>query len=486
MRYLTMLWVLLICTQPTFSQDQQDLTGKAVDFPSRFFTKINQKTVSLDDQLTRQTEKYLTSLSRKERRLKTKLYAQDSAKAAALYGNDPQQQYAAYIQKLKNDSSRIVHSMGPEYLPYADSLRVSLAFLNKNPQLFGAARALPAGMQNSLAQLQQLQAKLLDADEIKQFIQQRKEQIRQCLLGYESPPPGANGILDNYNKQLYYYSVQVRQYREDLNDPGKMLQEALSVLCKLPAFASFMKTNSFLAGLFGVPSNYGSPDALTGMQTRDQVLSMIQNQVGSGGPSAAGAVQSSLQTASQDITNMQNKISSMGAGGGTMDMPNFKPQNVKTKTFFQRLEYGTNVQTQSSAYYYPVTTDLGLSIAYKMTDQNTIGLGASYKIGFGSSFQHASLSSQGIGLRSFANIQAKKSFFLSGGFEYNYQPVQSDLSQTLALKSWSQSGLIGVSKIVSMKTRVFKKTNLQLLWDFLSADQVPRTQPFKFRVGYSF
>jgi hypothetical protein len=95
------------------------------------------------------------------------------------------------------------------------------------------------------------------------------------------------------------------------------------------------------------------------------------------------------------------------------------------------------------------------------------------------------MSSQGAGLRSFVDIQAKKTFYLSGGFEYNYQPIIGTLLKISDLNNWSKSGLIGVSKVVSMKSKVFKSTKIQLFWDFLSYYQMPRTQPFVFRVGYS-
>jgi hypothetical protein len=54
------------------------------------------------------------------------------------------------------------------------------------------------------------------------------------------------------------------------------------------------------------------------------------------------------------------------------------------------------------------------------------------------------------------------------------------------LSKWQQSGLVGISKVISIKSKFFKKTKLQLLWDFLSYEQVPRTQALKFRVGYNF
>lgn len=453
------------------------------NLPHKFFNKINNKTTSLDKELNKQTGKYIRKLIKLEARLEKKLYKSDSVKANVLFDNNPEQQYVAFAQKLKKDSACVIHSLGTEYLPFADSLSGSLAFLNKNPQLLSS---LKGGDQAKAAldHLLQLETKLQDADQLKAFIQERRSQIKQALSKYTDLPGGVSKIYNNYNKQQYYYSEQVRQYRQILNDPDKMLMTALSLLNELPAFTEFMKNNSFLAGLFRVPANYGGTEALSGLQTRDQVLAIIHAQVASGGPNASSAIQSSLQSGQQDLNNLKNKLGSLGAGSGDMDMPDFKPVQQKTKIFLQRLEYGTNLQTQHAAYYFPTTTDLGLSVGYKISDKNTIGIGASYKVGWGKDLQHISISSQGVGFRSFADIQAKKSFYLSGGFEYNYQPVGWSVTGTV--NSWQQSGLIGLSKIVSMNTKVFKKTKIQLLWDFLSYGQPRETQHFKFRAGYNF
>jgi hypothetical protein len=53
------------------------------------------------------------------------------------------------------------------------------------------------------------------------------------------------------------------------------------------------------------------------------------------------------------------------------------------------------------------------------------------------------------------------------------------------MNAWQQSGLIGISKVVSVKSKFFKNTKLQLLWDFLSYQQVPQNQAIVFRVGYN-
>jgi hypothetical protein len=51
---------------------------------------------------------------------------------------------------------------------------------------------------------------------------------------------------------------------------------------------------------------------------------------------------------------------------------------------------------------------------------------------------------------------------------------------------WQQSGLIGLSKMVSLPGKVVKKTKVSILWDFLSFYQRPPTQAFNFRIGYIF
>jgi hypothetical protein len=127
---------------------------------------------------------------------------------------------------------------------------------------------------------------------------------------------------------------------------------------------------------------------------------------------------------------------------------------------------------------------MGLSIGYRLNSRGTVGIGGSYKLGWGQSINHMKLSSQGASLRSFLDFQLKKSFYLSGGYELNYQQAFTSLSQLSAVSDWTRSGLVGISKIVSLKGRLLKKTKVQLLWDFLSYSQLPKTNPFKFRVGY--
>jgi hypothetical protein len=114
-------------------------------------------------------------------------------------------------------------------------------------------------------------------------------------------------------------------------------------------------------------------------------------------------------------------------------------------------------------------------------------------MGMGSGWKNIRLSNQGMGIRSFIDWKLKGSFWLSGGYEQNYKSQLNGLLSNSpqggvqqSVSSWQESGLIGLSKVVSLKTKFFKKTKVQLLWDFLSYRQLPRAQPLVFRLGYNF
>jgi len=483
--FLSGMTLLCLSMSACYGQDQVTVSDKVIDLPSKLFIRIQGKTADLDKQLTAQTDKYLAKMAKREERLRKKLYKIDSTAAKDLFANSAEQ-YAALSQKIKTDTGSRTQSMSGEYQPYTDSLKVSLKFLQQNPSASSLSPKMQSELQSSSSQLQALQAKMQDADQVKSYVQQRKQQIGDYITQHASLAGVLGKQYQGMNQDAYYYSQQVRQYKEMLNDPDALEQKALSLLNQLPAFQSFMKQNSQLAGLFNLPANYGSPQGLVGLQTRDQVNSLIQGQVASGGAGGAAALQSNLQSAESQLDSYKDKLSQLGKGSGDIEMPNFKPNDQKTRTFWKRLEYGTNFQTTRNNYYFPTVSDLGLSVGYRLTNTSTIGIGASYKLGWGNGIQHVALSSQGAGLRSFLDIKIKGSFSATGGLEYNYTTPFRSAQQLRHWADWTKSGLIGITKTVSIKSRVFKKTRVSLLWDFLSYSQIPKTPSLLFRIGYNF
>jgi hypothetical protein len=441
---------------------------------------MQSKLTNLDGQLTKQTQKYLDRMAKKEAKIQKKLSKVDSAGAKSLFAGSAQQ-YASLSQKLATDTGGMHLHLSGEYQAYTDSLQGMLKFLQANPGSLNADQ-----LQGSLKQVQTLQAKFQDADQVKAYIKQRRQQISQYIQQHANVSGLMGKDYQAWSQEAYYYGQQVRTYKEMLSDPDKLEKQALALLGKLPAFQSFMQKNSQLAGLFNLPGgNLSVPQALAGLQTRSQVGGLINQQVSSGGAAGVPSIQGNIETAQSKFNTYKDKLLQAGGGNSDKDVADFRPNEQKTKTFSHRLEYGANFQTTKTNYF-PTTTDFGLSIGYKLNDRSTIGLGASYKLGWGSGIQHIVFSSQGVGLRSYLDVKIKGSFSATGGYEYNHATPFANVQQLRQWSGWSVSGLIGVSKTVSMKSRVFKKTKVQLLWDFLSYQQVPKTQPVLFRIGYDF
>ena len=83
--------------------------------------------------------------------------------------------------------------------------------------------------------------------------------------------------LDVYKRQ-YYYKQQIQEYKDQLNNPEKLQQKAMSILRELPAFQTFMRKNSFLSSIFLTenPTDINDP-SLAGLQRRTVVEAQIQN-----------------------------------------------------------------------------------------------------------------------------------------------------------------------------------------------------------------
>jgi hypothetical protein len=458
----------------SYAQISDSSLKTSLQLPDKYYSKVNKKISSVNDQLTKKSLKYLAKFQGQERKLQQKLHRLHPELAMT----DATEKYNEFSQKIKGKTTGATKIVSGEYRPYLDSLGTSLSFLK---QFNGISDKVKEPLKN----FDLLQGNLQESEKIKAFIAERKNQIKELLSNYTHLPAGLKNEYTKLNKTAYYYSAQVREYKEMLKDPDKMEKKALGILSELPAFQKFMKENSQLGNLFGIPANYASSEALQGLQTIDQVRQLVTSRIGAG-PNATAMLQQHVQAAQGELNKFKDKLNQLGGGSADIEMPDFKVKNQKTKKFLQRLEYGSNLQTTRGTYSFPTTTDIGLSVAYKLNNKNSIGIGASYKGGWGKDIQHINITAEGLGLRSFFEFKLKKSFYATGGLEYNFQQPFHSLQQIENTDAWQQSGLIGISKVVDVKSKIFKKTKIQLLWDFLSYQQNIRTQPLKFRVGYNF
>lgn len=256
----------------------QDDTLYLPKLPSKYLDNISSRTSSLEQKLDKKTAKALSQLQKQEERIKNKLAKKDSLKAAEVFGN-AKQQYDQLEQKLAAKTSL------QQYIPSLDTLNTSLKFLQQNPHLLSSGKEVQKKLQDATAKMQGLQTQLQNAEDVKKFLKERRQYLKDQLanLGFAKE-------LKKLNKQVYYYSAQVSEYKSLLKDHKKAEKKALELLSETKQFQHFMRKNSMLASLFRLPGDPADPSSqqasLAGLQTRTQVSGMIQQQIAAGGPNA--------------------------------------------------------------------------------------------------------------------------------------------------------------------------------------------------------
>ncbi len=432
---------------------------------------IDRQASKINDKLDKKAEKVLKAFEKQERKFYSKLINTKDSVIARTRMAQLNNQYSSLKNTLTGKTKKI-----QQYLPALDSIQGVLSFLDSKD---------PTGpLKNVLEKTKALQQNFDKSEKVKEFIKQRKRQLTD-LVGNSMPAKA----LKNLNKKVYYYSQQVKEYKAILNDPDMAMKKALALLKETKLFQDFFSKNSMLASLFPMPSNSGSINSTSGfagLQTRTQLSQYMLQANFSNTNNSLQNLQQKIQGAEAELTSLRNRIDQLGGNSEELEMPNFKPNSQRSKSFFKRLELGTNFQTKSANNLFPTTTDLGLSIGYKFNDKSVIGIGSSYKLGWGHGWNNINLSSQGFGVRSFVDMKIKKSWWISGGYEQNYQAEFNRITLLKDFNSWQKSGLLGMSKTVSLNSKILKSTKVQFLWDFLSGSQRPRTQPIVIRVGYSF
>ena len=470
---LTTFVFLLLLSATVLAQKVDSAANNLLQISSKYIGEIDSKIEIYSNRITSKTEKTLIKLSLWENKIKILLEVSSPETAERLFGNN-QLTFTKLLEQVKQGESIMLQYQAP-YNKYRDDITTSLKYLTQ--QKAELDDKVIKKVKAASSKMQELDAEENKIEALQQFMKERKKELIQQAFAVI----GNSKYLVKINKEYFYYVETIKNYKQLFSDSKKAEETALIILNKIPAFQKFMQQNSMLASLFGPPGGgAGSAASLantTGLQTRASVQNLIQNSISAGGPNAQQAISQNMQQAQTELTKLKDKLltSALGVGGTEGgELPDFKPNMQKTKTFKQRLDYGLNFQFGKSNTFIPATANMALSIGYKLNDKSIIGVGASYILGMGA-FQHIQFTNKGIGLRSFIDWKLKKNFFVSGGYEMNHNTQFDNFAQLRGYDAWQQSALLGFTKKIDVKSKWFKSSNIQVLYDFLYQHHLPAT-----------
>jgi hypothetical protein len=471
----TMLAILLL-TIPTLLFAQEKISDSIINLPSKYIKQIDNKVEKYYSRLTSKTEKALEKLSKWENKIHTLLLKVNPDAAKRLF-NSNQITFSKLLEQYRQGKVN-VQNYSKQYDEYRDKLASTMAYISEKKGVIEDRYIKPAT--DAKEKIKQLNEQVENTEAIQQIIKERKRLLIEQCVQYI----GKSKYLKKINAESYYYIETLWNYKEMFSDSKKAEETTLTILNKIPAFQEFVRRTSVLSSLFAVPGG-GNTQSLAGLQTRASVQNLITQNFGSG-PNAMAALRDNVQNAQAQLNQLKDKVFKGGGNSSSDELPDFKPNNQKTKTFLQRLELGSNLQHQRGSSFLPTTSDIGLSVGYKLNDRSVAGVGLSGKVGWGRNIQNLRITGEGASMRTFFNwkLKSKGSFWLSGGAELNYQSRFYGTAILNNFNNWQQSALIGVMKKYSVGKKA--KGSMSILYDALYNMQAPARQPVVFRVGYSF
>lgn len=482
-----MFTLLAFTLQPIVTYAQNDtiipIIPNVTQIPVKFIVQTNKKIDKYTNRLTSKTEKTLTKLASWEEKIKKLLLRTSPQTVTELFG-EGKPTFASMLAKLKEGKS-LAENYSKSYEAYNDKLVTNIKFIETQKEQLNIKYIVP--LKRAKEATKKLETDVAETEATEKLIQERTKELLKAAYKIL----GKNRLLSKMAAENYTYVETLKNYKELFQDSKKAEQKAFEILGKVPAVQEFVKNNSMLASLFGSPSGGASTASLAGLQTRASVQSLIQCRISSGGPNAAAQISANIQQAQAEIIKLKDQILK-GGSNHDADMPDFKAKNIKSKTFAQRMEFGSNFQFGRPNRYVSSQADIGISIGYRVSDKSTVYAGLSYKLNYGS-IDNFYLQHGGFSLRSGYDIKLKKQFFLSSGYELNYNQAFKSFSEIRNANGTSgignplqSSALIGLSKKINMKTKLVKGTKLQLLFDMLYNTHVAPTNFVVFRMGYNF
>ncbi len=424
---------------------------------------LQQKSEKWEQDLQKAGLQHLRRMKAGEQKLKARLIKQDPALAVLLFA-DADSRYATWKKQL-TDEAAVVPRMQQHYIARLDSLQTAMDFLKES-----------AGFESGMpVKIRSLQHSFDQGEMVRELMEKRSVYLQQQLKKW-----GHFKDVNRLQGQVVRYREQMQRYRQAITSPSRIEEEVLKVLRKTPRFTSFFETHSMLAGLFPQHAGASPAQGAAGAQSREAVMQSIAQKAVSP-EQVQKALTQQVGSASSLMDRFRRSLVRSGRGD-EINMPVLVPQDSKRSRFADRFEVGTNLQTTKSNRFFPSTTDVGLSLGYRVNTKSIVGIGASYKMGWGGDLRHVQVSSQGAGMRTFIDYKWKGGIWLTGGAEMNYRARFTDFDVLRDYTAWQKSALFGISKKYQVSSKV--KGNAQLLYDALWKLQVPRTQPILFRVGY--
>ncbi|MDR2886463.1 MAG: hypothetical protein LBV26_00415 [Bacteroidales bacterium] len=276
--------------------------------------------------------------------------------------------------------------------------------------------------------------------------------------------------IGRMDRERYYYSARVNAFRMMLRNPDILDDRLMSALRSNPLFGDFM------ASLPAREQHTGS------MQPRQLVQQMMQSQASATDPDAARLIGDAQRKGEELLKGLSSHAASFGNIDNALQLPGFTPNPYRTKSLWERIDIGFNLQFDSRTEFMPSAGVAGAQVSFNFDMRFSAGLLASYRFGIGD-IKHITVSHEGAGYGGFANYTIWKSLGVQAGYERN-RHVAIDVNEILYPASWTSSALSGLTWEYGAGRKA--RVTAGVFYDFLHRLHTPETNAVLWRMGWKF
>jgi len=312
--------------------------------------------------------------------------------------------------------------------------------------------------------LPRAQQQLNATQRTKSELMQRKEYYKSQVN--EHPEYGK--WLKKMEKERYYYTAQINEYRKPLRDPNILEDKLMNALRSDPRW------NDFAATLPAKPQNPAK------MQPRQTVQQMMQSQAAAIDSDPAKLIHDAKQKGNDLLGDLSNKASSFGNMDNAAQMPKFTPNPYKTKSFWQRIDVGFNLQFDNRTHFMPSTGVAGGQASFNFDPKFSVGMLANYRFGMGE-IKDIQFSHVGAGYGAFANYKIWKAFGVQAGYERNWR-TEIEMGESRHTAAWTNSALVGLTYEYDIGKKA--KAMVGVFFDALYKQHTPQTNAVLWRMGW--
>ncbi|MCP9749781.1 hypothetical protein [Ferruginibacter sp. HRS2-29] len=226
-----LILITTVCTLQINAQADSSLKSLQ-QLSSKYFAQADKKITKYSTRLTSKTEKTVAKLTRWETKIRSLLHKPSPETEQRLFANE--EMTFAGLQKKLQQGKVVAEGYTAQYNEYRDNLTMSLQFVMQQKQLLDSSLNQPV---NKAAQkMESLEKDVQQSEAVQKFIRERKKQLIKESLKYI----GNSKYLAKINKEGYYYTETLKNYKEIFSDSKKAEATAKELLNKIPAFKKFL------------------------------------------------------------------------------------------------------------------------------------------------------------------------------------------------------------------------------------------------------